>query len=86
MYNQLTSWAIAAQQIPVLNPLAEKIGVVSPCISCASHAADDNTIKWISNLDMMNLPEVSEFLPYFHTILHHFQLSAKSLSTLNEME
>ena len=36
------------------------------------------------NSETVNAPDITEFLPYFRTILRHFQLSGKSLALLNE--
>ena len=32
----------------------------------------------------MNVPEITEFVPFFRTMLRHFQLSGKSTSLLND--
>ena len=44
----------------------------------------DGSIKRMVNSKTVNVPDITEFLPYFCTILRHFQLSGKSLTLLNE--
>ena len=65
------------------NQLADCFGLVSPSLRCVVHAAD-GSLKRLANSKTMNVPEISEFLPPFRTILKHFQKSGKSTSLLNE--
>ena len=65
------------------NNLSEDLGILSPSIRCVAHAAD-GSIKRMVNSKTMNVPDIREFLPYFCTILRHFQLSGKCLVLLNE--
>lgn len=65
------------------NKISDELGLLSPSLRCVSHAAD-GTIKRMVNSKTMNVPEISEFLPSFRTILRHFQLSGKSTALLNE--
>ena len=66
-----------------LKKKSENLGLLSPSIRCVSYAADW-TIKLMINSRSMNVPEISDFLPPFRTIMHHFQISGKSLALLNE--
>ena len=63
--------------------LSKKYGILSPSIRCVVHAAD-GTIKRMVNSKTMNVDYVSEFLPFYRTILRHFQQSGKSLAILND--
>ena len=68
--------------VAAANKLSECFGFVTPNIRCTVHAAD-GSMKRLTNSKTMNVPEFSEFLPPFKTILRHFQLSGKSTSLLN---
>ena len=56
---------------------SEGIGLVTPSIPWTSHA---DTIKHMLKSKPISLLEVVRFIPYFHNILHHFQLRGKSLA------
>lgn len=63
--------------------ISEQLGILSSSIRCTSHAAI-GTIKRISISQARNVPQITEFLPIFCTVMHHFQLCRKSLALLNE--
>ena len=63
--------------------ISEQRGLLSPSIRCTSHASD-GTIKRISTSKTRNVPQITEFLPAFRTVMRHFQLRGKSLALLNE--
>ena len=63
--------------------ISEQLELLSPSIRCTSYVVD-RTIKRISTSKTRNVPQITEFLPAFCTVMCHFQLSRKSLALLNE--
>ena len=53
------------------NKLTTLLLLLSASLYCDVHAAD-GSIKRLANSKTMNVPEVSEFLPAFRSILRHF--------------
>ena len=64
------------------NKLTTLLGLLSPPLCCAVHAAD-GFIKRLTNSKTKNVPEVLDFLPSFQSILRYFQLNGRLSSRLS---
>ena len=74
-----------SQNLSAINKLTTLLELLCPSLHCTVHAADES-IKRLTNSRIINVPEVSEFLPAsaLQSILMDFKFRGKSTAMLND--